>query len=86
MGQRVVEELSSLFLSDITNPQTRHALEAASVVRRVTLPILSALLPNASPQDAQERIRTLPFVQPERDGLHIHDAVRESHRGNLASG
>ena len=78
MGQRVVEELSSLFLSDITNPQTRHALEAASVVRRVTLPILSALLPNASPQDAQERIRTLPFVQPERDGLHIHDAVREA--------
>ena len=78
MGQRVVEQLSSLFLSDITNPQTRHALEAASVVRRVTLPILSALLPNTSPQDAQERIRALPFVQPERDGLHIHDAVREA--------
>jgi hypothetical protein len=78
MGQRVVEELSSLFLADITNPQTRHALEAASVVRRVTLPILAALLPNTSPQDAQERIRALPFVQPERDGLHIHDAVREA--------
>ena len=78
MGQRVVEELSSLFLSDITDPQTRRALEAASVVRRVTLPILSAMLPDASPQDAQERIRALPFVQPERDGLHIHDAVREA--------
>ncbi len=78
MPQRVVEELSRLFLADITAPQTRRALEAASVVRRVTLPILSAMLPDASPQDAQERIRTLPFVQPDRDGLHIHDAVREA--------
>lgn len=78
MGQRVIEQLSGLFLGDITNAQTRRALEAASVVRRVTLPILGALLPDTSPQDAQERVRTLPFVQPERDGLHIHDAVREA--------
>ena len=86
MGQRVVEELSGLFLADITNPQTREALQAASVVRRVTLPILRALLPDASPQDAQERIRALPFVQPERDGLHIHDAVREAVAANLRAG
>jgi hypothetical protein len=78
VAQRVVEELSRLFLADITDPQTRRALEAASVVRRVTLPIFGALLPDASPQDAQERIRTLPFVQPDRDGLHVHDAVREA--------
>lgn len=78
MAQRVVEEFSRLFLNDVTDPQTRRALEAASVVRRVTLPILSGLLPDASPQDAQERIRALPFVQPDRDGLHIHDAVREA--------
>ena len=78
VGQRVVEELSSLFLNDITDARTRQTLEAAAVVRRVTLPILRALLPDASPQDAQERLRTLPFVQPDRDGLHIHDAVREA--------
>ena len=78
VAQRVVEELSSLFLTDITDTRTRQTLEAAAVVRRVTLPILRALLPDASPQDAQERLRTLPFVQPDRDGLHIHDAVREA--------
>jgi hypothetical protein len=78
MAQRVVEEFSRLFLNHVTDPQTRRSLEAASVVRRVTLPILSAMLPDASPQDAQERIRALPFVQPDRDGLHIHDAVREA--------
>jgi hypothetical protein len=85
MAQRVVEEFSRLFLNDVTDPQTRRALEAASVVRRVTLPILSALLPDASPQDAQERIRALPFVQPDRDGLHIHDAVREAIAATLRS-
>ncbi|MGD0737773.1 MAG: winged helix-turn-helix domain-containing protein [Terracidiphilus sp.] len=78
VAQRVVEELSSLFLTDITDTRTRQTLEAATVVRRVTLPILRALLPDASPQDALERLRTLPFVQPERNGLHIHDAVREA--------
>lgn len=78
LEQRVVEELSSLFLTDITDARTRQTLEAAAVVRRVTLPVLRALLPDASPLDAQERLRTLPFVQPDRDGLHIHDAVREA--------
>ena len=54
MAQRVVEELSSLFVADIPDTRTRETLEAASVVRRVTLPILRSLLPDASPQDAQE--------------------------------
>jgi hypothetical protein len=86
MGQRVVEELSGLFLADITDAQTRRALEAASVVRRVTLPALGSMLPEASPQDAQERLRTLPFVQAGRDGLHIHDAVREAIAATLRAG
>lgn len=78
IGQRIVEELSRLYVSDVTDLQTRRALEAASVVRRVTVPLLSALLPDASPQDAQERVRALPFVQADKDGLHIHDAVRDA--------
>jgi hypothetical protein len=78
VGQRIVEELSRLYVADITDPKTRRALEAASVVRRVTVPLLGAMLPEASPQDAQERIRALPFVQADRDGLHLHDAVREA--------
>ena len=36
------------------------------------------MLPDLSPQDAQERIRALPFVQADKDGLRIHDAVREA--------
>src|SRR5262249_16382973 len=78
IGQRIIEELSRLYLPDATAPQTRRVLEAASVVRRATVPLLGAMLPDASPQDAHERIRALPFVQAERDGLHVHDAVREA--------
>jgi hypothetical protein len=78
VAQRVVEELASLFVADIADARTRQTLEAASVVRRITLPILRSLLPDASPQDALERLRTLPFVQSDRDGLQIHDAVREA--------
>jgi len=77
VGQRVIEELARLYVADIPR-QTRRILEAASVVRRVTVPILAAMLPDLSPQDAQERIRALPFVVADKDGLRIHDAVREA--------
>ncbi len=77
-GQQIIEELSRLYLSDIPDARTRRVLEAASVTRRVTVPLLGAMLPDASPHDALERIRTLPFVQADKDGLHIHDAVREA--------
>jgi Transcriptional regulatory protein, C terminal len=83
LPQQVLEELCRLFLADIKDRQTRRALEAACVVRRVTLPILSALLADASPHDAQERLRDLPFVQTDRDGLQIHDAVRDTIAGTL---
>ncbi len=78
VGQQLVEKLSRLYVADITDLQTRRALEAASVIRRVTAPLLEAMLPDLSPQDTQERIRALPFVQADRHGLRIHDAVRDA--------
>jgi hypothetical protein len=78
VGRRIVEELSRLYVADIRDLQTRRALQAASVVRRVTVPLLAAMLPDMSPQDTQERIRALPFVRADKDGLRIHDAVREA--------
>src|SRR4051794_18610885 len=76
--QRVVEELTRLFLADIDDPLTRRALDAASVVRRTTQPLLRAMLPDAAPQDAFERLRALPFVESGRDGLVLHEAVRHA--------
>lgn len=76
--QRVVEELTRLYLADVSDPLTKRALDAASVVRRVTLSLIQAMLPDAAPQDAFDRLQALPFVRSERDGLQLHDLVQQS--------
>ena len=48
------------------------------MLRRVTLSLLGALLPDGSPQDAFERLAALPFVELGREGLVVHDTVREA--------
>lgn len=72
----IVEELTELYLVRL-DPLTRRALDAASVVRRPTLSLMGAMLPDAAPQDAFERLRALPFVELSNDGLVLHDTVRE---------
>ena len=73
----VVEGLTELYLG-VLDPKTREALDAASVVRRPTLSLLGAMLPDTAPQDAFARLRMLPFVQLGDDGLVVHDTVREA--------
>lgn len=74
----VVEELTRLYVAEIGDAFTRRVLNAASVVRRTTLSLLSAMLPDASPQDAYERLRALPFVAISREGLHVHDTMQQT--------
>jgi len=75
---RVLEALTRTYLADVDDPVTREALGAAAVTRRMTLPLLRTMLPTAAPQDAFERLRTLPFVESGRDGLILHDAVKQA--------
>ncbi len=82
---RVLDELARLYLEDVDDPLTRRALEAASVVRRTTEPLLGAMLEGESPAEALERILHLPFVEAGRDGLIVHEAVREAIGGFLRS-
>ncbi len=74
----VIDALARLYLADVTDPVTRRVLQACSVVRRVTHSVLQAMLPETAPDDAFERLRMLPFTTSGRDGLIIHDAVREA--------
>src|SRR5262245_25388571 len=76
--QRVVEELTRSYLADVDDPLTRRALDAASVVRRITLSLIQAMLPDVAPQDAFERLHSLPFAKSERDGLRLHDLVHQA--------
>lgn len=83
---RVVEELTRLYLADVPDPLTRRVLEAASVVRRATRSTLGAMLPDAAPQDAYERLRSLPFVMAGGDGLVIHETVQGAIAAALRAG
>ncbi len=73
----IIEGLTEIYLG-ILDPKTREILDAASVVRRPTLSLLAAMLPEVAPQDAFDRLRRLPFVELSDDGLAIHDTVREA--------
>ena len=75
---RVVEVLTRLYLEDVDEPVTRRALEAASVVRRVTEPLLGAMTGEADAGAALRRMLELPFVDGGRDGLIVHEAVRDA--------
>lgn len=71
------EELARVYLGEL-EPGARRALDAASVVRRVTVPLLAAMLPDADAADAFARVRGLPFVRPGADGLVVHHVMREA--------
>ena len=70
----VVQELAALWLDGL-DAETREALDATCVLRRVTLSLLGGVLPSSP--DAFERLRALPFVELGREGLVVHDTVRE---------
>ena len=72
----VVQELAALYLDGL-DEETREALDATSVLRRVTLSLLAGVLPEESASVAFERLRALPFVELGREGLVVHDTVRE---------
>ncbi len=82
---QVIEALSRSYIEAVPDPITRRALEASSVVRCVTEPLLHALLPETPPRDTMERLAALPFVEPGREGLFIHDAVRSAIASSLAT-
>ena len=82
---RIVDQFARRCLADIGDPATRRAVEAAAVVRRVTEPLLGAMLPDLAPSDAYERLRSLPLMRLTRDGLQLHDTVREAIAYDLRS-
>jgi hypothetical protein len=76
-AHEVTDQLARLYLADVADPDTRTALEAACVVRRVTRSVLRAMAPGA-PADRFEALADLPFVESLADGLLVHDSVREA--------
>lgn len=82
-SQKIIPHLIQLYLEDVPDKRTRDAMEATSVVRRVTQSILAVLLPDHAPQDIFERLARLPFVSRGSDGLIVHEIVRQAIADNL---
>ena len=76
----IIEVLAPLFLRDVQDPTDRRLLEAACLVRRATRSTLAAMVGEGLDAEgfdaAFERLRALPFVDGEADGLTVHETVR----------
>lgn len=73
---RLYDELMGIYLADIKDMQTLNAMEAASVVRRATRPLLAAMLPEDEGPGAFDRLLRLLFVEQDQDGLTFHPTVQ----------
>lgn len=82
--QRVLAALARAYLDEL-EPATREALDAASVVRRMTRSLLHAMLPDLAPDDGLDRLSRLPFVEVMRDGLVVHETMQQAISGVLRS-
>jgi DNA-binding CsgD family transcriptional regulator len=66
----VVEELFAVMLDDLAPPE-RAVAEAASVLRRVTLPLLAAVVDNLDVEQAWRALRGLPFAVTTAAGVEL---------------
>ena len=76
----VVEELLDVLLADL-DPVARQIVEAAAMLRRVTTPMLAAILDGdptpAELDDAWRTVRSLPFVGVRSSGLEFNGVVHD---------
>ncbi|GAA4788520.1 ATP-binding protein [Actinomycetospora chlora] len=81
-GGPVPHGLLATFVDSLA-PDTAVALEAASTTRRITEPLLAAMLGDGA-RGAYDDLRGLPFVESAPDGLVLHDVVRDTVGHELA--
>lgn len=80
----VIEALTAIYLTDLDDDLLR-ALEAASVVRRLTIPLLAAMVPSLDAPVVHERMRHLPVVEATSDGLFVQESFQQAVAARLRS-
>ena len=73
----VMARLTQTLVSGLA-PSAVEALQAASIVRRVTEPLMAALLEAVTARGAFEELRTMSIVSQRAHGLYLHDVVRDA--------
>jgi hypothetical protein len=74
--QPVLDALVQMLHAEVADPILRQALHRAAVVRRVTVSLLRALLPQADSHALLDALAALPMCTLASDGLLIHDTAR----------
>ncbi len=74
---RLLDEFTRAYLDDL-DEGTQRVLEAAAVVRRLSRPLLDAMLPDLDTSEGLRALRELPFVDTAADGLALHEALQQS--------
>jgi hypothetical protein len=82
---QVIDYLALTCVNEIADPVLKEAIEAASLVRRVTRPVLEAMLPDHSAENILANLRQLSFVEAAADGLVFHDAFRLAIESRVAA-
>ncbi len=75
---RLNEEIASRYLDPENGSLSRRVVQASAVVRRMTMPLLSAMLPDDDVAEAWDLLRGQPFIEQDRDGLTFHDIVKSA--------
>ena len=71
----VLEHMAALFLEGADEGTVR-IVQAACLIRTATAPLMAAMLPDMTGDEALDRLRALPFISVGPHGLLVHDAVR----------
>ncbi len=82
---QVIDFLALSCVNEIADPVLREAIEAASLVRRVTRPVLEAMMPDHSAENILANLRQLSFIESASDGLVFHDAFRLAIESRVAA-
>ena len=77
-SQTVVAQLTKTYIDDVQDAETRLAVEASAVVRRMTISLLRYMIPQADTESVFQRLQELPFVATTVDGLLLHDSVQQA--------
>ncbi|WP_375750539.1 winged helix-turn-helix domain-containing protein [Vibrio sp. HN007] len=81
----VILTLVNYFLEDVQSPDLRRALEATSIVRRISESLLSSML-NIGQSEASnlyEQLAEIDFIELRQDGLSLHDVLKNVLSSNL---
>jgi len=73
---QVVGDLVDRLLEGVPQ-EMRPAFEAAAVLRYFNVDALGALLENGTAEELYTELRRWPFIHPRREGLAVHDTMRE---------